>query len=42
MPSFVNLGAFVDSGTMIDTLASRIMCTNWKECALIGGAGRGS
>jgi 2,3,4,5-tetrahydropyridine-2-carboxylate N-succinyltransferase len=32
MPSFVNLGAYVDEGTMIDTWASCwFVCASWKK-----------
>ena len=34
MPSYINIGAFVDSGTMVDTWATvGKLCTNWKKCA---------
>lgn len=31
MPSFVNLGAYVDEGTMVDTWATAPMCTDRQE-----------
>jgi len=35
MPSYVNIGAYVDEGTMVDTLANCCSCaSNWKKCAL--------
>ncbi|GIS97401.1 MAG: hypothetical protein CM1200mP24_06850 [Gammaproteobacteria bacterium] len=43
MPSFVNLGAYVDSGTMIDTWATVGSCAQiGKNCQIFpGGAGIG-
>ena len=42
MPSFVNLGAYVDSGTMIDTWATVGSCAQiGKNCHISGGAGIG-
>ena len=42
MPSFVNLGAYVDEGTMIDTWASVGSCAQvGKNCHISGGAGIG-
>ena len=41
MPSFVNLGAYVGSGTMVDTWATVGSCADWQECPLSGGAGIG-
>jgi 2,3,4,5-tetrahydropyridine-2-carboxylate N-succinyltransferase len=42
MPSFVNLGAYVDSGTMVDTWATVGSCAQiGKECHISGGAGIG-
>ena len=42
MPSFVNLGAYVDEGTMIDTWASVGYCAQvGKNCHISGGAGIG-
>jgi 2,3,4,5-tetrahydropyridine-2-carboxylate N-succinyltransferase len=42
MPSFVNLGAYVDSGTMIDTWATVGSCAQiGKKCHISGGAGIG-
>ncbi|GFO81248.1 MAG: hypothetical protein A49_08750 [Methyloceanibacter sp.] len=42
MPSFVNLGAYVDSGTMIDTWATVGSCAQiGKNVHLSGGAGIG-
>ena len=34
MPSFVNLGAYVDEGTMIDTWASVGSCSSWKKIVI--------
>jgi 2,3,4,5-tetrahydropyridine-2-carboxylate N-succinyltransferase len=35
MPSYVNIGAYVDEGTMVDTWATVGSCAqNWKACAL--------
>src|SRR6202022_2712630 len=43
MPSFVNLGARVDSGTMIDTWATVGSCAQiGKNCHLWGGVGTGA
>ena len=42
MPCFVNLGAYVDEGTMIDTWASGGSCAQvGKNCHISGGAGIG-
>ncbi|CAI8039746.1 2,3,4,5-tetrahydropyridine-2,6-dicarboxylate N-succinyltransferase [Geodia barretti] len=42
MPSFVNIGAYVDSGTMIDTWATVGSCAQiGKNCHISGGAGIG-
>ena len=42
MPSFVNLGAYVDDGTMIDTWATVGSCAQiGKNCHISGGAGWG-
>ena len=42
MPCFVNLGAYVDEGTMIDTWASVGSCAQLgKNCHVSGGAGIG-
>ena len=42
MPSFVNIGAYVGSGTMIDTWASVGSCAQiGKNCHISGGAGIG-
>ncbi len=42
MPSFVNLGAYVDEGTMVDTWASVGSCARiGKNCHLSGGVGIG-
>ena len=42
MPSFVNLGAYVDSGTMVDTWATVGSCAQiGKNVHLSGGAGIG-
>ena len=42
MPSFVNLGAYVDDGTMVDTWASVGSCAQiGKNCHISGGAGIG-
>ncbi len=42
MPCFVNLGAYVDEGTMIDTWASVGFCAQvGKNCHVSGGAGIG-
>ena len=42
MPFFVNLGAYVDDGTMIDTWASVGSCAQiGKNCHISGGAGIG-
>ena len=42
MPSFVNLGAHVDSGTMVDTWATVGSCAQvGKNCHISGGAGIG-
>jgi len=42
MPSFVNLGAYVEEGTMIDTWATVGSCAQiGKNCHISGGAGIG-
>ena len=42
MPCFINLGAYVDEGTMIDTWASVGSCAQvGKDCHVSGGAGIG-
>ena len=42
MPSFVNLGAYVDEGTMIDTWATVGSCAQiGKNVHISGGAGIG-
>jgi 2,3,4,5-tetrahydropyridine-2,6-dicarboxylate N-succinyltransferase len=42
MPSFVNLGAYVGSGTMVDTWATIGSCAQiGKNCHISGGAGIG-
>ncbi len=42
MPSFVNLGAHIDSGTMIDTWATVGSCVQvGRNCHISGGAGLG-
>ena len=42
MPSFVNIGAFVGAGTMVDTWATVGSCAQvGKRCHLSGGAGIG-
>mgnify|MGYP000669284129 CR=1 FL=1 len=42
MPSYVNIGAFVDEGTMIDTWATVGSCAQiGKNCHISGGAGIG-
>ena len=42
MPSFVNLGAYVDCGTMVDTWATVGSCAQiGKNCHISGGAGIG-
>ena len=42
MPSFVNLGAYVDSGTMVDTWATVGSCAQiGKNCHISGGVGIG-
>ena len=42
MPSFVNIGAYVDEGTMIDTWASVGSCAQvGKNCHISGAAGIG-
>jgi 2,3,4,5-tetrahydropyridine-2,6-dicarboxylate N-succinyltransferase len=42
MPSFVNLGAYVDSGTMIDTWSTVGSCAQiGKNCHISGGVGIG-
>ncbi len=42
MPSFVNIGAYVDEGTMVDTWATVGSCAQiGKNCHISGGAGIG-
>jgi 2,3,4,5-tetrahydropyridine-2-carboxylate N-succinyltransferase len=42
MPSFVNVGAYVDEGTMIDTWVTIASCAQiGKRCHISGGAGIG-
>ena len=42
MPSFINIGAYVDEGSMIDTWASVGSCAQvGKNCHISGGAGIG-
>jgi 2,3,4,5-tetrahydropyridine-2-carboxylate N-succinyltransferase len=42
MPSFVNLGAYLDEGTMVDTWATIGSCAQiGKNCHISGGAGIG-
>ena len=42
MPSFINVGAYVDEGTMIDTWASVGSCAQvGKKLSYFGGAGIG-
>jgi 2,3,4,5-tetrahydropyridine-2-carboxylate N-succinyltransferase len=42
MPSFVNVGAYVDSGTMVDTWATVGSCAQiGRNCHLSGGVGIG-
>lgn len=42
MPSFVNVGAYIDSGTMIDTWATVGSCAQiGKNCHISGGTGIG-
>ena len=42
MPCFVNIGAYVDEGTMVDTWASVGSCAQiGKNCLISGGAGIG-
>ena len=42
MPCFVNLGAYVDEGTMVDTWATVGSCAQvGKNCHISGGAGIG-
>ncbi len=42
MPSFVNLGAYIDEGTMVDTWATVGSCAQiGKNCHISGGAGIG-
>ena len=42
MPSFVNIGAFVDEGTMVDTWVTVGSCAQiGKNCHLSGGVGIG-
>ena len=42
MPSFVNIGAYIDEGTMVDTWASVGSCAQiGKNCHLSGGVGIG-
>ncbi len=42
MPSYVNIGAYVDEGTMVDTWATVGSCAQiGKHCHLSGGVGIG-
>lgn len=42
MPSFINIGAYVDEGTMVDTWATVGSCAQiGKHCHISGGAGIG-
>ncbi len=42
MPSFINIGAYVDEGTMVDTWATVGSCAQiGKNCHISGGAGIG-
>jgi 2,3,4,5-tetrahydropyridine-2-carboxylate N-succinyltransferase len=42
MPSYINIGAFVDSGTMIDTWSTVGSCAQvGKDCHISGGVGIG-
>ena len=42
MPSFVNIGAYVDEATMVDTWATVGSCAQiGKNCHISGGAGIG-
>lgn len=42
MPSFVNIGAYIDDGTMVDTWATIGSCAQiGKKCHISGGAGIG-
>jgi|TARA_B100000965_G_C19098915_1_gene543974 2,3,4,5-tetrahydropyridine-2-carboxylate N-succinyltransferase len=42
MPSFVNIGAYIDEGTMVDTWATVGSCAQiGKNCHLSGGVGIG-
>jgi 2,3,4,5-tetrahydropyridine-2-carboxylate N-succinyltransferase len=42
MPSFINIGAFVDEGTMVDTWVTVGSCAQvGKNCHLSGGVGIG-
>ena len=42
MPCFINLGAYVDEGTMVDTWATVGSCAQvGKNCHISGGAGIG-
>lgn len=42
MPSFVNIGAYIDEGTMVDTWATVGSCAQiGKNCHISGGAGIG-
>jgi 2,3,4,5-tetrahydropyridine-2-carboxylate N-succinyltransferase len=42
MPSFINLGAYIDKGSMIDTWATVGSCAQiGKNCHISGGAGIG-
>jgi 2,3,4,5-tetrahydropyridine-2,6-dicarboxylate N-succinyltransferase len=37
MPSYVNIGAYVDEGTMVDTWATVGSCAKGKNVHLSGG-----
>ncbi len=42
MPSFINVGAYVDDGTMIDTWSTVGSCAQiGKNCHISGGVGIG-
>ena len=40
MPSYINIGAFVDEGSLIDTWADcGILCSSWKKCPCLRRCG---
>ena len=41
MPCYVNIGAYIDEGTMIDTLLGRQLLSNRKNCHISAGSGVG-